>query len=163
MNRNFVMAIVCFLAPLAPMQAAACAGHLYLNPDDFGFIGGAVVRMAGLAPPEPVFDLEYPTMTKAVIGDESAIAVSFSRPFFSDNVSLKIKGTKNVQLLQDEFILEDRSGIINIPYELTGSGYDTITLTVSGEHKGEIVSESGRIYIRAASKPKTEELQVSGR
>ena len=163
MIRSCLLATICLCATLAPVSAIACQHHLYLNPDDYGFFGGAVVRMAGLAPPEPVFDLEYPTMAKAVVGDDSVISFSYTRPFFAKDVRLELKGTSNVQLLQEEFALDDRSGIISIPYELTGRGYDVITLIVSGKHKGEIVRESGQIYIRAASQSTKEGLQVSER
>ena len=49
---------------------------MYIDPDNLGFFGGAVVRMAGLAPPEPVFELEFPSMAKAVIGEESEVVVT---------------------------------------------------------------------------------------
>jgi hypothetical protein len=136
---------------------------MYIDPDNLGFFGGAVVRMAGLAPPEPVFELEFPSMAKAVIGEESEVVVNYSRPFFSKNVRLELKGTSNVQLHLKEILLEERKGSVTIPYQLTGTGFDQITLTVSGEHKGETVRESGRIYLRASGKLPDQDLQVSER
>ena len=136
---------------LASTQAMACANHLYINPDDLGFFGGAVVRMAGLAPPEPVFDLEYPSMAKARIGEKSEVTISYSRPFFSKNVRMELTGTGNVEIAEEAIMLEERNGIITIPYQLSGNGFDQITVTIIGEHKGEVVRESARVYIRAGA------------
>jgi len=150
-----------------PVKAMGCAGHLYFDPDKMGFFGGAVARMAGLVPPEPVFALEHVDMAKAVVGQEDEILVQFDRPFFSKNVHLKANSTKNLLVLNADFPLEDREGSISIPYQVLGEGAATITLTVTGEHKGEFVRQVGRIYVRA-SKPVAEpdqdqELQVSDR
>ena len=76
---------------------------------------------------------------------------------------LELKGTSNVQLHLKEILLEERKGSVTIPYQLTGTGFDQITLTVSGEHKGETVRESGRIYLRASGKLPDQDLQVSER
>ena len=163
MIQNTPLIVLCLCLSLASGRASACVGHFALNPDDCGFFGGAAIRLAGLAPPEPVFNLEYPAMAKAVIGEKNGINIKYSRPFFSDNVRLTLKGSNNVQLFQAEFSLEDRDGRLDIPYQPTGTGYDTITLTISGEHKGKTVHESGRMYLRAIAKALEKELQVSER
>lgn len=163
MARNTLFIVTCLCLSLASGRASACADHFSLNPDDYGCFGGAAIRLAGLAPPEPVFDLEYPAMARAVIGAESSIDIKYSRPFLSDNVRLTLNGSNNVQLFQAEFSLEDRAGTLNIPCRLTGTGYDTITLTISGEHKGETVHESGRIYLHSITGAPEQELQVSKR
>ncbi len=163
MTRNRLTVLLCLLLGLAPARVLACAGHMYINPDNLGFFGGAVVRMAGLAPPEPVFKLEHPAMAKAKVGEDSEIIVTYSRPFFSDNVRLELQGSTNVQLPVTDIPLEERDGTVAITYQLSGSGFDQITLTVSGEHKGEIVRESTRIYLRADEEPAKQELSVSER
>ena len=163
MARQYLVAFASFWLGLASTRVLACGAHMYIDPNNLGFFGGAVVRMAGLAPPEPVFELEFPSMAKAVIGEESEVVVNYSRPFFSKNVRLELKGTSNVQLHLKEILLEERKGSVTIPYQLTGTGFDQITLTVSGEHKGENVRESGRIYLRASGEPPKQELQVSER
>ena len=165
MLRVWVLLFVYLGIILAPARALACAGHMYFNPDNMGFLGGAVVRMAGLAPPKPVFDLRHIEMTKASIGEKSEIEVQFARPYFSKDVRLKARGTDNIDVLRDEFPLKAREGVVKVPFRVTGSGFETITLTVTGEHKGETVQEYGRIYVsvRAPKKGADEELRVSGR
>ncbi|MGB1140311.1 MAG: hypothetical protein ACPG1A_05385, partial [Halioglobus sp.] len=110
MLRLFVLLSVYLGLAMVPARAEACAGHMYFNPDNMGFLGGAVVRMAGLAPPEPVFDLEHVEMAKAVIGEKSEIEVKFARPFFSKDVRLKARGTENIDVLEADFPLEEREG-----------------------------------------------------
>lgn len=163
MNRLKILMMVCLA--LVPVRGLACEGHLYFNPENMGFFGGAVARMAGLTPPEPVFELQHVDMVKAVVGQSSEIIVQFDRPFFSKDVRLQVKGSKNVLIKRGEYRLEEREGSITIPYEVVGVGFDTITLTVTGEHKGDTVRQSGRIYVSAsARKPEADEdLQVSGR
>ena len=152
MIRKSTCVLVCIFLHLASARVAACAGHFSIDPEGLGFFGAAAVRMAGLAPPERVFKLEHPAVVKAVIGEEDEIVVDYTRPFFSKNVRLEVRGTKNVQLLQREIDLDERSGTVSIPYQLLDSGYDSITVIVSGEHKGETVREVGHIYVRAVSK-----------
>jgi hypothetical protein len=149
--------------PFVPSKALACDAHLAFNPDQLGFVGGAVARMAGLLPPEPVFDLDHPAMVKADIGERSEIEITYTRPFFSKNVRLKLTGSSNVSLYQEELVLEDRKGSFTVPYELGGFGYDFITLTVSGKHNGEMVKETGRIYLRARAKTTEQAVQVTAR
>ena len=65
------------------------------------------------------------------------------------NVSLKVQGTRNVVLEVNEIPLEDRSGSVSFAYELTeGASYESIILTVTGEHDGKIVNQSSQIYLR---------------
>ena len=98
-------------------------------------------------------------MAKAVIGEMSEVEVTYSRPFFSENVRLVVTGTKNVELPTEELTLEERDGTLTIPYQLTGTGFDQLTLKVSGEHKGKVVTETRRIYLRASKPAQTAEPQ----
>ena len=163
MIKRILFVTVCLSLSLLPLRVNACAGHMYFNPDELGFVGGTIARMAGLAPAAPVFDLEYPQMTKAVIGDNNVILINYSRPFFSKNVRLTLKPTNNVKLTKTNFELDDRSGTITIGYQVIGAGYNTITMIVSGVNKGETVSQSVQIYVRAIEEPSGQELQVSER
>ncbi|MGI9315837.1 MAG: hypothetical protein ACR2QW_00780 [bacterium] len=151
MVQKYLIGIISIYFALMSARAMACGDHLYINPDELGFFGGAVVRMVGLAPPEPVFELEHPSMAKAKIGENNELTVSYSRPFFSKNVRMELKGSGNVKLAEEALLLEDRNGSVTIPYQLNGNGFNQITVTVIGEHKGEIVRESGRVYIRAGA------------
>lgn len=163
MNKIIHLLLICIPLILSSTRASACGAHFMIDPDQMGFFGGAMVRMAGLAPPEPVFDIDHPRMMKSVVGAETEVAIAYSRPFFSKNVSLTITGTNNVALDQDQIILQDREGTVTVSFELTGSGYDYITLTVTGEHKGEVVREVARVYVRAIVAEQDAELQVSKR
>ena len=49
----------------------------------------------------------------------------------------------------NEIALDDRSGSVSFAYELTeGASYESIILTVTGEHEGKIVNQSSQIYLR---------------
>ncbi|AQA18595.1 hypothetical protein BST95_10465 [Halioglobus japonicus] len=164
MTRAILLSLTLLCIVTAPGRAIACGAHgFYLNPDDMGFVGGAVVRMAGLAPPEPVFKLEHPAMARGVLNQESEIEVEYSRPFFSSHVRMEITGTSNVSLPTPTIDLDDRSGTLSIPFTLTGNGFDQITLKVTGSHKGKMVTESRRIYLRASAPAPAEEQQLSQR
>jgi len=49
-----------------------------------------------------------------------------------------------------------------VRYSLEKAGLNSITIKVSGEHKGESVSGSRMIYVRAKT-PSTGDLQVTAR
>lgn len=154
-----ILAAFCF--SLA-MPASACGNHLYLNPDNMGFLAGTMVRLSGLAPPEPVFKLDYKEMMHASVGEPSEVIVHFTRPFFSKNVKLQVGSSSRVKFQQEQFFLEERNGAITLPYEASKAGLSTITITVSGTHKGKTVSESSKIYISARAKPQVADTSVSG-
>ena len=165
MVRKSIFLMAYLVLALGPVKSLACAGHMYLDPDKMGFFGGAMARMAGLAPPEPIFELEHVEMAKAVVGEESEIVVEFARPLFSKDVRLTVSSTENIKVLDEDFPLEERTGKVRIRYEALGSGFETMRFTVSGQHKGETVREFGRIYISADDKEDAQDgaLQVSGR
>ena len=126
-----------------------CYDHMRFNPNNMGLVEGTIARMAGLVPPKPVFDVVHPSMARVQVGEKSAMTVNFSRPMFSKNVSLKVQGTRNVVLDVSEIVLEDRSGSVSFGYELTdGASYESIILTVTGEHNGKVVNQSSQIYLR---------------
>jgi len=163
MIRKYLVTLVCACLPLIPARASACAGHLYFNPEEMGFLGGAVVRMVGLAPPKPTFELQHPAMVKAVIGEKSEVVVNYARPFFSKDVRLELQGSVNVHLQEEVIQLEEREGSVSISYTVVDSGFDSILLTVVGQHKGETVRQIGQIYISPRDKPSEQEMRVSER
>ncbi|MDG2135301.1 MAG: hypothetical protein P8J81_03450 [Luminiphilus sp.] len=141
--------LIGFLLVVLSSGSHACYDHLMLNPNNMGFVQGTIARMAGLVPPKPVFDVGHPSMARAQVGEKSTVTISFSRPLFSKNVSLKVRATKNVVLDADKIALEDRSGSVSFDYELTdGANYESIILTITGEHDGKVVNQSSQIYIR---------------
>lgn len=163
MQKRFSILILCACMSLASRGSLACAEHFYIDTSEMGFFGGAVARMTGLAPPAPVFDIEHPAMLKATIGESSNFSFTYTKPFFAKNVSLELSGTTNMKMPTSIFLLEKRSGTIEIPFELTGSGFDAISLIIRGEHKGEQVLQKAQIYVRAKAKSTKPELQVSER
>ena len=78
MLKKLLSIAVSFYLALISSHAAACAGHLYLNPDNFGVMGNLAIKLAGLAPPEPIFKLKHPPLAKATLGEESEITVDMS-------------------------------------------------------------------------------------
>ncbi len=161
--RNTALTLACLWMSLAPASAFACAAHMGFNPDEMGFVSGTLVRMAGLAPPKPVFEIDHPTLARASIGETNEIVVNYSRPKSARNVEMKLTGTRNIVIPDNVIVLDEREGTVSIAYELTGSGYDSITLEVTGEHKGEVVRQVARIYVRANKIKSTEEQKVSSR
>ncbi len=158
-----LLTLVCLWLPLAPASALACAMHMGFNPDEMGFVSGTLVRMAGLAPPKPVFEIDHPTLARASIGETNEIVVNYSRPSSAKNVEMKLTGTRNIVIPESVIVLDEKEGSVSIAYELTGSGYDSITLEVTGEHKGETVRQVARIYVRANKIASTQEQKVSSR
>ena len=142
-----VLATVYLMSVSGP--SLACYGHMMFNPNNMGLVEGSIARMAGLVPPKPVFDLVHPSMARVQVGEKSAMTVNFSRPMFSKNVSLKVQGTRNVLLDVEEIPLDERSGSVSFGYELIdGASYESLILTVTGEHNGKIVNQSSQIYLR---------------
>jgi hypothetical protein len=132
-------------------QAQACGNHLffYLDPEKAGFLGGALIKMAGLAPPEALFKLNHPPALVVPVGAESSITVDYKRPWRSENVRIKLASSKNVDLQEDEFELPDLKGKITVPFRLKSKGIYLMTITVIGQHKGETHRYSSRMYVRA--------------
>ncbi len=130
-------------------QANACANHLYFDPEKAGLIGGTLIKMAGLAPPEKVFKLKHPPAAMVAEGEEASVTIDYERPWFSKDVRLQLSGTKGIELLDGNIELPDFNGTTTARFRLTGKGINAITLTVRGEHKGKIHEYSSRVYVRA--------------
>ena len=148
MSKTFSILATLYLLSVSG-ASFACYDHMMFNPKNMGLVEGTIARMAGLVPPKPVFDVVHPAMARVQVGEKSAMTISFSRPMFSKNVSLKVQGTRNVVLDVKEIPLDDRSGSVSFGYELTdGASYESLILTVTGEHNGKIVNQSSQIYLR---------------
>ena len=162
-RKLFTIAVLFYLA-LVSSQAAACFNHFYLNPDNYGVIKGTAIKLAGLAPPEPIFKLKHPPVAKATLGEEAEITVEYKRPWRSSNVYMELKSTNGIRLIDDSIALEEFDGSVKLRYSLEKAGLNSITIKVNGEHKGQNVSNSRMIYIRA--KPasiETNSLQANAR
>ena len=162
MNKMLTTLFALQLLLLAPL-ANACAGHIYINPDNYGFLGRTAIKLAGLAPPEPVFKIKHVPMVKAPLGTEQELVVEYERPWFSDDVSVLLTSTAGVKIHENIVELEDYKGTVNIRFSLEKNGYNSISLKVSGKHKGEIVNHSSIVYIRAKKTEPAESMQVSAR
>lgn len=162
MFKPFLSAALIYLVMLLPHNAAACGLHsLYLDPDQMGFFGGAAVRLAGLAPPEPVFKIKHPPMKRVPVGEMSAVSIEYDRPWFSSDVKIQLSSSSGVKLEEKSFELNDFDGAVKVNFSLEKDGYNTIMVKVSGTHKGEKVVKSSMIYIRASKPPKQQSASAS--
>ena len=162
-RKLFTIAVLFYLA-LVSSQAAACFNHFYLNPDNYGVIKGTAIKLAGLAPPEPIFKLKHPPVAKATLGEEAEITVEYKRPWRSSNVYMELKSTSGIRLIDNSIALEEFDGSVKLRYSLEKAGLNSITIKVNGEHKGQSVSNSRMIYIRANPTPiEANNLQVNAR
>ena len=162
-RKLFTIAVLFYLA-LVSSQAAACFNHFYLNPDNYGVIKGTAIKLAGLAPPEPIFKLKHPPVAKATLGEEAEITVEYKRPWRSSNVYMELKSTNGIRLIDNSIALEEFDGLVKLRYSLEKAGLNSITIKVNGEHKGQSVSNSRMIYIRANPTPiEANNLQVNAR
>lgn len=161
---NKVLITIGFLCSFLIAQSSyACGGafHLYMDPDDYGVVGGTLIRLAGLAPPEPVFKLKHKPVAKVSLEEEHQLVIEYKRPWFSNDVSLSFVGTPGIQLKDEKVELEDYSGEVVLNYSLHNKGYNTIKLVMSGEHKGKTVERSTVVYVQAKKEKPPEVAQVS--
>ena len=138
-----------FAVLFASQQALACGFHMYLDPEQYGLVGGTVIKMAGLAPPQPAFKIEHAPTTKVAVGEDATFTINYSRPWRSDNVMIKLSGTSNIELVDSELALDELEGEVTVRFKLLGPGYNSIKIAVSGEHKGEPVVQHSIVYVGA--------------
>ncbi|MGB1403108.1 MAG: hypothetical protein ACPH3I_07135 [Porticoccaceae bacterium] len=149
MVQRLISIAIAFYLTLVSSQVAACFNHFYLNPDNYGVVKGTAIKLAGLAPPEPVFKLKHPPVAKATLGEESEITVEYKRPWRSSNVYMQLKSTSGIRLIDNSIALEEFDGLVKVRYSLEKAGLNSITIQVNGEHKGQSITNSRMIYIRA--------------
>lgn len=163
MAQGISLASFCLAISLFSAQANACANHFYFNPDNAGFFTGALIKMAGLAPPEQVFKVKHPPLSAVVIGEDSVITIDYDRPWFSKGVSMRFTGSRNVEMLDEDIVLTDYQGTVSACFRLNGRSFDGITVTVSGEHKGEVLSYTSRVHVMAKNTVSSQDRQVTSR
>jgi len=141
------------LALLTP-QAKACMEHY--GYEQGGFNSGSIfgssrtaVRVRSLPVQEKVFKVKHPIAAVVVIDQDSDLKIDYDLPEMAKNVSLQFAATSNVELMQDDIQLTDLNGTATTRFRVKQKGVDTITVTVSGEHEGEVISYSSKIYINA--------------
>jgi len=137
------------------LSAQACMDHYFYDRGNYSLSPGANAysRMVRPVVKEKVFKVKHPATTIAIIDEDTNLDVKYELPAESKNVSLAFKGSKNVELLDDRFTLSEENGTITARFRVKQKGVDTITVTVSGEHEGEMLTYSSKVYIgsKAAS------------
>lgn len=141
--------------------ACGNAFHLYLDPEEYGVVGGTLIRLAGLAPPEPVFKLKHQAVAKVVLGENQELVIDYKRPWFSSDVKLSLVSSKGIKLEEEAIELEDVDGKVTVKYSLHDKGYNTIKMKMSGTHKGKKVERSSVVYIQAKKEPAPQVVQAS--
>ena len=138
--------------------ASACFFHY--GQGYGGFSGDQANPTAAFTAPEKIFSVKHPPTAVAIINEYSEITLEYDRPITSKNVSIQLTGSANVELLDQNIELIDFSGEITARFRLTGKGFDVITITVTGEHNGDSLRYSSRVYVRAkqAAPPLTMEV-----
>lgn len=150
MLKNLLSLVLLVNFTLIAHSTAACGAHnFYLNPDEYGLIGGTFIKLVGLAPPEPVFKVKHIPMTKVTLGVQSEITVEYERPWFSNNVRMQLSSSAGVSLAEEIIELNDYDGSVKVNFALEKPGYNTIRVKVIGVHKGEEVASSSVIYVQA--------------
>jgi hypothetical protein len=101
-------------------------------------------------------------VAKATLGEEAEITVEYKRPWRSSNVYMELKSTSGIRLIDDSIALEEFDGSVKVRYSLEKAGLNSITIQVNGEHKGQSITNSRMIYIRAnPASIEADSLQVS--
>lgn len=163
MAQRFSIASLCLITSLFASHANACADHFYVNPDEAGFFTGTLIRWAGLAPPEQAFKVKHPPLSAVAINEDAEIIVNYKRAWFSKNVRLHFAGSRNVEMLDQDIELTNYQGTVTARFRLKSRGFDAITVTVTGEHKGEILRYSSRVNVMAKHAPSSHERIVTAR
>ncbi len=136
-------------------QANACLDHYYGDGGNGGFFnssqGAAALR--NLPKKEKIFKVKHPRATLVTTNEDANIEIDYDLPPKAKNVSLQFTANDNVEMLDQDIELEGLNGTATARFRVKEKGVDIITVTVSGEHEGEILSYSSTVYINA--KPAT--------
>jgi len=140
---------------LLPVQANACMDHYFYEQGNTGLFKGSNrgPGMRNFSIKKKIFKVKHPSATVVVIDEDSNLKIDYDLPPESKNVSLQFVATSNVELLNQDIQLTELNGTATARFRVKQKGFDTITVTVSGEHEGEALSYSSKVYINA--KPAT--------
>jgi len=150
-----ILVLGTFLAlSLLAAQVNACMDHYYYEPTGNGsFFNSSRASSRIMSPTAKVFKVKHVPATVVVIDEDSDFKIDYDLPPTSKNVSLQLVAGGNVELLDNDIQLKDLNGTATARFRVTQKGIDTITVTVRGEHEGEVLSYSSTMYINA--KPAT--------
>lgn len=160
---KYISGTICMTLSLVSVQANACGNHMF-GSGNMSF-GEAIMSYRSKAP-KRTFNLTHPLITKVTLGEQSEVAIDYERPWLSKDVTVTLSGTENVDLIDSEIELAEYSGTLHARFVLKEDNFDAITVVVSGEHNGETVSQSSKIYVRTkrpSKKGTGEGVQVSSR
>ena len=146
--RKYFFFIV-LLTACVSQHSIACAAHLSFDPDNYGFFGRTLIKLAGLAPPEPVVKLDHVPTTMVALNEDSTITIDYKRPWRSKDVSIQLAGSRNIELQNDNITLEKTRGSVEAKFRLKAAGYNNITLTITGNHKGKPFNQVSRVFVGA--------------
>ena len=134
----------------------ACDEHFYLEPEDYNPLISALINLTGLSSPEAIFQVKHPQVAHAQVGQQSEMFLEYERPWFSRNVTMQLKSTPGIRLLDQTAKLDEYSGRVKVRYVLEKLGFNNIKIQVTGTHRGRSALSSKIIYIQPHfSKPKT--------
>lgn len=156
MYKNICVLSTALSLCLLSAQANACMDHyFYEQGNQAGLFSGsrAMSRMKRPSAQEKVFRLKHAPATVVIIDKDANLKIDYDLPPESLNVSLRFSTNNNVEMLDQDIVLNGLNGTANARFRVKKTGIDTITVTVSGEHEGQFLSYSSKIYINA--KPAT--------
>ena len=144
---NLISALI--VSSLMASVAHACMDHYFYQRGNNALFGNsdAMARLNRPAAKPKVFKVKHPGATVAIVDKDHQINVDYKLPADSTNVSLQFSATNNVQLVDEEIKLTDSDGTVTAKFRVKKKGIDTITVTVSGEHGGETLSYTSRVYV----------------
>ena len=135
-------------------QANACLDHYYGDGGNGGFFNSAgASAIKNLPKPEKIFKVKHPRATLVTTNEDANIEIDYDLPPEAKNVSLQFTANENVEMLDQDIELEGLNGTATARFRVKEKGVDIITVIVSGEHEGEVLSYSSTVYINA--KPAT--------
>ena len=152
MFKNICVSSACISLSLIAVQANACMEHYaYGGGYNSGFFSGskAPARVKFQPAKKKVFKVQHAPAAVVKIDEDSNLEISYDLPQTSKNVSLQLEATDNVELLDQDIQLTELNGTANARFRVKEKGLDTITVTVSGEYEGEVLTYSSKVYVNA--------------
>ena len=145
MKRFFFAAL---LFAMLSQAAHGCMNHFYFS--SMAFANDKLSAGEGaFGLPEPVFKMNHSPLAKVALDRESGVVVHYERPPESGNVTIKLTGSKNIELIDETLVLDEVRGTVRARFKLIGKGFDFVDFAISGTYEGESVSQYSRVYVRA--------------